>query len=264
MAKRHRLAYDDAFGAVLLDPERDTPQGVIGPRGKAANKRFNVYRNNVTHGLVNALCEIFPAVTLILGEQNFRMIARDFLRARPPSSRLVFEYGHEFADFLAGFAPIQHLRYLPDVARLERAWLDAYHAADRTPLAPSALGAFAPERLATALFTPHPATKLIASDYAVHTIFMAHRKGPMPERINASVAEAALVTRPLLDVRVHKLDRGQFHFLQALCQGATLQKAASRALENHPSFDLSTAIALLIESGAFESCRSCSVTDEED
>ena len=61
VATNTSTAYDDAFGAVLLDPERATPRGVTGPHGKAAQKRFNVYRNNVTHSLVTALTEIFPA-----------------------------------------------------------------------------------------------------------------------------------------------------------------------------------------------------------
>lgn len=264
VAANASTAYDDAFGAVLLDPERATPRGVTGPHGKAAQKRFNVYRNNVTHSLVTALTEIFPAVTQILGDENFRMIARDFLRAHPPRSRLVFEYGHDFADFLAGFTPIRHLKYLPDVARLERAWLDAYHAADRTPLTAANLGALPPEALATALFTPHPAARLVSSDYAVYTIFTAHRGGPMPERINAGIAEAALVTRPSMNVQVRRLDPGQFLFLQALSKGVRLQDAAGLALESQPEFDLQAAIALTIESGAFEGCRTGNDIDEKD
>lgn len=256
--------YDDAFGAVLLNPDRATPQGVSGPHGKAAIKRFNVYRNNVTHSLVTALSEIFPAVAMILGDENFRMIAREFLRVHPPRSRLVFEYGHGFGDFLAGFEPIRHLKYLPDVARLERAWLDAFHAADRTPLAPADLAALPPEALAEARFTPDPAMHLLRSDYAVHTIFTAHRTGPMPDRIDAGIAEAALVTRPALDVQVRGLNRGQFAFLYALANGAALQQAAGAALEADPGFDLSAAIALMLESGAFETCHAGDASQRKD
>ncbi|WP_367718062.1 DNA-binding domain-containing protein [Nitratireductor sp. GISD-1A_MAKvit] len=263
-AEGSATAYDDAFGSVLLNPEGATPQGVSGPRGKAAQKRFNVYRNNVTHSLVTALTEIFPTVVQILGFENFRMIARDFVRAHPPRSRLVFEYGQEFDQFLAGYAPIRHLEYLPDVARLERAWLDAYHAADHAPLAPTDLAALPPEALATLIFTPHPATRLVSSSYAVHTIFTAHRDGPMPKRIDAGAAEAVLVTRPALDVQVRKVDHGQFLFVEALGRGTPLQKAAGLSLEAEPEFDLQAAIALTIESGAFAGCRTSNDHDEKD
>ncbi|MAS12399.1 MAG: DUF2063 domain-containing protein [Nitratireductor sp.] len=257
-------AYDGAFGSVLLDPGRATPQGLTGPCGKSANKRFNVYRNNVTHSLVTALTEIFPTVAQILGKENFRMIARDFVRAHPPRSPLVFEYGQDFARFLAGCAPISHLKYLPDVARLERAWLDAYHAADHAPLDADDLGALPPEALATAVFTPHPAARFISSAYAIHTIFTAHREGPMPERINAGLAQAVLVTRPALTVQVRKIDHGQFLFIEALSRGAPLQQAVGLSLEAVPEFDLQAAIALAIESGAFAGCRSSNDIDEKD
>ncbi|MFC5585216.1 putative DNA-binding domain-containing protein [Nitratireductor kimnyeongensis] len=262
--ERKPATFDVAFGSVLLDPECATPQGVSGPHGKAANKRFNVYRNNVTHSLVTALTEIFPTVMQILGADNFRMIARDFIRARPPRSRLVFEYGRDFAAFLADYQPIRHLQYLPDVARLERAWLDAFHAADQAPLAAEDLSALPPEALADAVFVPHPATRLISSIYAVHTIFTAHRQGPMPERINAGIAEAALVTRPGLEVQVRGIDHGQFLFVDALSRGVPLQRAAGRSIEAEPDFDFPAAIALTIESGAFAGCRASNESDEKD
>ena len=36
------------FAHGLTDPTRATPADVVGPRGKGAIKRYNVYRNNVT------------------------------------------------------------------------------------------------------------------------------------------------------------------------------------------------------------------------
>lgn len=86
----------------------------------------------------------------------------------------------------------------------------------------------------------------------------------MPERINAGIAEAALVTRPSMNVQVRRLDPGQFLFLQALSKGVRLQDAAGLALESQPDFDLQAAIALTIESGAFEGCRAGNDIDEKD
>ena len=56
-----QASYAGAFAAALLDPARAAPAAVAGPKGKAARKRYDVYRNNVTVSLVNALAAAFPA-----------------------------------------------------------------------------------------------------------------------------------------------------------------------------------------------------------
>ena len=43
------------FTPGLLNPQVPTPANVAGHSGKAAHKRFNVYRNNVTVSLIDAL-----------------------------------------------------------------------------------------------------------------------------------------------------------------------------------------------------------------
>ena len=51
------------------------------------------------------------------------------------------DYGGDFADFVEGFAPAASVPYLAAVARLERARVQAYHAADSQPLTADQLAA---------------------------------------------------------------------------------------------------------------------------
>ena len=60
-------SYAAAFSSALIDPRCETPAVVTGPPGKAAVKRYNVYRNNVTASLIEALVAIYPAVQRITG-----------------------------------------------------------------------------------------------------------------------------------------------------------------------------------------------------
>ena len=75
------------FARALTDPARPTPVDVVGPRGKAAIKRYDVYRNNVTVSLINALAATYPAVQRITGVEFFHAMARFHIRATPPTSR---------------------------------------------------------------------------------------------------------------------------------------------------------------------------------
>ena len=61
-----------AFASALLDPAAATPAVVLGPAGKGTIKRYNVYRNNVTVSLINALAAVYPAVKRITGDEFSR------------------------------------------------------------------------------------------------------------------------------------------------------------------------------------------------
>ena len=135
------------FVTALLSPTTPPPDGLTNPDGSPAQKRFDVYRNNVAVGLSDALEQAFPVVRKIVGAEFFRAMAAVYVRNFPPSSPLMMFYGAEMASFLKGFVPVKGLPYLADVARLELALRQAYHAADATPIAAEALGSLAPDQL---------------------------------------------------------------------------------------------------------------------
>lgn len=244
-------SYAAAFASALLDPGRATPALVAGPAGKAAAKRYNVYRNNVTVSLIDALAAIYQAVQRITGIDFFRAMARFHIRATPPNSPLLFEYGRDFPDFIARYEHARAMPWLADTARVERAWLDAYHAADAEPLTPTALASVPEVRLADLVFTAHPATRIVRSRFAVVTIVAANRGNEPVGRIDASIPEDALITRPDLDVIMRRLPPGGATFLTALMARQSLGEAAAAALEASSAFDIAANIAGMIEAGAF-------------
>ena len=179
-------SYAHQFASTLLDPQQPTPALLTGPHGKAAARRYDVYRNNVTVSLIDALAAVYPCVLRITGEDFFRAMARFHIRETPPSSPLLFDYGRDFPAFIERYAYAQPMPWLADTARIERAWLDAYHAADAPPLAAEALAAVPPQRLAGLRFVAHPATRILRSRYSAVTIFAAHRDPAPIGTIDAS------------------------------------------------------------------------------
>ena len=245
------LDYARAFVAALLDPDRPAPSRVSGPNGKAARKRYDVYRNNVTVSLIDALAAAFPSTLRVTGADFFRAMARFHVRATPPSSPLLFEYGHDFPDFIEHYEYARPVPWLADVARIERAWLDAYHAADAEPLAPQALASIPAEWLADTILTPHPATRIVRSRFPAVAIFAANRSDDPVGPVKATGSEDALVTRPHLEVMVRLLPPGGAVFLMRLIAGQPLGVAAAAALADSPEFDLSANIAGMLAAGAF-------------
>ena len=249
------LHYAGAFSSALTRPDLETPSLVIGPKGKSGTKRYNVYRNNVTVSLIDALAAAFPAVQRITGVEFFRAMARFYVRETPPRSPLLFEYGRDFPQFVERYEYASQMPWLADVARIERAWLDAYHAADVDVLSAVDLADAPRERLADLRFQPHPATRIIRSRFAAVTIFAANRTGSAFGEINAAEPEDALITRPKYDVVVRRLPPGGADFLSALLAGRPLGAAVASALEAAPSFVIAGSLARMIEAGAFVGVR---------
>lgn len=232
------------FRAALLDPARAAPAGLTDPQGRPAGRRFDVYRNNVTVSLSEALAQAFPVIVKLVGEEFFAAMAREHLRAHPPTSPVLMFYGEAMPAFLQRFAPVAHLGYLPDIARLELAIRRSYHAADARPVDPGRLGALDPDALVGARLGFAPAARLVRSRWPIHAIWSANMQGtPAPK---AAVAEDVLVVRPDYDPDPRRLPEGAGGFVASLMAGATVGEALDRA----GPFDLTATLGLLIGAGA--------------
>jgi Putative DNA-binding domain len=239
------------FAAGLLNPEHPVPSVV---KGRIA-RRYAVYRNNVTIGLIRALEANFPVVRRLLGEEYFAGFARDFAQSHPPQSPLMFRYGAHFPETLERAEDLAAYPYLSDVARLETLWRESYHAADAKPLAADALASIDPEILFDCRLIAHPATRVISSQFSIHSIFTVNKSdfnGHVPD---PTQPQCILLTRPHFDVATQLLTSDQFEFFRALMNSENLGDALDSATSIEPNFDLSGTLALMLQSGAFQSIQ---------
>lgn len=245
-----------AFSKGLLDAQMPTPEDVVGPaKGKKANKRYNVYRNNVIVGLTESLMATYPVVHQLVGDEFFRAMTPVYVRHTPPVCAMLAEYGQDYPEFLQGFEPVADVPYLPDVARLEQAWLQSYHSADAVALDPAALQSVPQEQLGDLVFSFHPACRLIRSDYPIHSIWAAHKQDDPAAHMAEIIVrpEDVLITRPGLEITVIALPEGGGAFIAALMAGKSLADAAQEAADHNPAFDLAQNLGGLLETGALHS-----------
>lgn len=244
---RQPPSFHGDFTAALVAPDPDArPAGL----DDIAARRFAIYRNNVHRGLGDALAAAYPVVQRLVGDEFFRATARAFFLGEPRRAPSLALYGEGFADFLADFTPAQSLPYLADLARLERAWLEAFHAADADPLSPSALRE-AGDGLSSLRLVPHPATRLITSPYPIVSIWQANRDERAAPAAIAARSEAALITRPGYEVSVTPLNRGAALFAASLFAGTPAGSAAEQAMAALGDFNIAAAFSTLLGSGAF-------------
>jgi hypothetical protein len=238
---------EEAFAAALIDRTLPVPEGVTSWTGPRPQRRFAVYRNNVSSALIEAMAVRYPVVARLVGRDFFRAMTREYVLGRLPRSPVLIDYGRDYPDFLATFPPAAGLSYLPDVARLESAHWEAYHAADAQAVDATAFAALEAERLAAIRLEFLPSVTVLASRFPVVSIWHTNTHDAEVKPVDLSTGEDAAVARPELDVEIHRLPPGAATFLTSLMAGATLGKAAALALEAHAAFDLAVNLKGLIE-----------------
>jgi len=237
-----------AFAAALLDPAQPVPAGLVAWNGSDPTVRFAVYRNNVVVSLVAALADTFPVVRELVGEEFFAAMARLYVTEQPPKSPVLAHYGDGFADWVAQFEPAATLPYLADLARLERARVRAYHAADAPVLGADDVAAHLadPAQLPWARLELHPSVSVITSPCAIVSLWAAHQGQGRLEDVVPDQPESALVLRLDDDVVVLAVPASAAAFYRDLLDGLPLGAAAAAGA----GFDLGASLAVLIRHGA--------------
>jgi hypothetical protein len=213
--------------------EAERAAALLRPEGPPS--RFAIHRNNVTQNLIAALEAGFPVTRRLLGEAFFAATALTFLRRHPPRSPLLMLYGADFPDFLRRFQPAQPFPYLPDVAALEQALRESYHAADAPPIATETLALITEAHRLTLA----PSLRLVRSDWPIWSIWTTKGEVPLP----ATQGTDVVILRPGFDPQPHPLPPGGGRFLAALLAGQTLRQALSAAPSD---FDLTAVLTLLL------------------
>jgi len=238
----------DAFAEALTDPTRPSPPETRGREGRPDARRFAVYRNNVAVGLIASLEMRYPVTRRLVGDDFFRAMAQAFAAQNKPSSPVLILYGAQFPAFVRRFEPARDIAYLPDVARLENAWVDSHHSADATPMELSELAAIDTERLPEVRFEFHPAARLLRFAHPAASIWAAHQGPGEPRAPECWRPEDALIARPHADVRVRILPPGGHDFAAALLAGAPLGEAVAQLAAE--GADPGPHLVGLIEAGA--------------
>lgn len=194
-----------------------------------------VYRNNVRAAFLRTLRDTFPVVHRLVGEEFFRRLGHEYFHAHPPSQPLASRYGDSFPSFLASFEAASGLPYLPDTARLELAWLGAYHAAEAGLLETGEFLGLLTDDPGIVRVVLHPSVRLVKSQFPVHTIWL-HNKSQRVDKLKLPTAgEHVVVKRPAHKVLTDTVSSSVFNTLMAISGGCRLGEALAIAMKDDSS-----------------------------
>ena len=229
--------------------------GHLAPLSKpAAAERLSIHRNNTRIGLTEALRAAYPVVERLVGTPCFDALVRDYLPGHPPRRAPLIFFGGDFPAFLADHPALDRVPYVADVARLEAAWQQAYHAIEAEPLSAAELAGLPADGLDGLRLVPHPSLRFLASAYPVSAIWGANQPeadgdGTVISRDQGG--ETVLVARPRAQVILLPVSPGAFSLTMALAAGQPLLAGWESALATEPGFALDQGLGELLAAELF-------------
>lgn len=210
-----------------------------------------VYRNNVRHGLIEALATAFPHTRTLLGERFFAAAAGDYVADQLPSDPRLYRYGHGLAEYLDGLPSLASYRHVSDICRLERARLDISHAADVQAFDADALNALQEDTTSAELLRliPHPASRLVLGQHDVLERWQALERGEPMAPLGRGPTRWLMVRRDRR-VELTPVSVATDDLYQALSAGIRLGEALASTHACHGQEVTGTAFGILLGRGA--------------
>ena len=202
-------------------------------------EQLRIYRNNAYEGVRRVLAAAFPCIERLVGQGCFRGLALDYFHTYPSEKGDLGTYGQHFATLLKARYEHSTFDYLTDVAQLEWAYQEAMMAADANVLHPEDLAAVEPALLRRLRLHPHPAVRVVASQYPVLRIWRSNRDD-YDSAVNINInggGESVLLYRTAHHIELRLLDAAEAVMIKACRAGRSLAEALERAAVVDPNFD---------------------------
>ncbi|NVK42563.1 MAG: putative DNA-binding domain-containing protein [Oceanospirillaceae bacterium] len=240
-----------AFAEDLWGSDLKHLHGLIPDGRLPAARLLQVYRNNFRISLTEALEAVYPVMQRLVGADFFRYLADRYLRNHPPTHGDLAQFGDRMAVFVASFQPAASLPYLADIARLEWACHEVFHAPGNTPVGLDVLTRMPAADLPGLRFRLGPACHLVASDFPVHCIWQNNQaEVDEPEVVDLNRGgETVLVLRPCWTVQLWALQPAAGRLLTSLCRGEPLGEAVDQALMLDRTLDLQSLLSRYLAAG---------------
>jgi hypothetical protein len=212
---------------------------------------LTVHRNTTTKALIDAVAANYPTVEVLMGKEWLTGAASDYMQQYPPASAVLAGYGEAFPEFL-GNAGLHGWPWLPDVARLDRAWTHAFLSPDVPALTAARLDQLQPA-LTSLRLALHPSATFGVHSHSAVSLWQANRPPATPpaELSIEDQPEAALLLRNPDGVLLLPLDAAGQAFLQAITAGRDVAAAAADALQIASQDEVARIWSTLLINGAF-------------
>lgn len=178
--------------------------------------RLHVYAHAYVARIAGVLAKDFPKLRALLGDERFDELVVPYLRAHPPRHPSLREAGARLAEFLAASGDA----LAADLARLERARIEAFDGADAAPLTRDELASVDPAAFPSLALRLVPTAMLVDLATNADDVWDAIEDGRDPPP-RADAARTVAVWRRDITVIHRTLEPDEAAALRVLAGGAS-------------------------------------------
>lgn len=198
------LSLRDAQGN-FIDTINDGPDSLhpalfAGPEDRILLS-LKAHANTISHARLVALEETFPLTREQIGDAAFNQLSRDYVETVEARAMDSNRIGQHFSEFLHSFPANAAVTQL---AAIEWAWLESYHAADALALGLADLDGLGEDALLAMGIAPHPSVRVIETSAPLASALA---------ELAAQQPHAILTVRPDAEVRLVPLNALQSELL---------------------------------------------------
>jgi Putative DNA-binding domain len=164
----------------------DLRQIIVGDERITAAGHAGIYADAYFYRLLDALKEDFPATLAVAGADEFHNLITGYLLAHPPTQPSLLYAGRYLADYLGKSSMLARWPFIADLAQLERALIESFHAADAPALDREAVQSIPPDDWPAIALRLHPATRLLRLQWRVQEILCAVEQNFEPPKATAA------------------------------------------------------------------------------
>lgn len=225
-----------AFACYINQGADEDFTNTIRANGLTGARRLGIYRHGVIFGLRDALSAVYEVVRKLVGDEFFDYLAEQYVGRYPSQTGNVHDYGSELAEFLSSFPGLENLPYLPDVARLEWHYHNAFHSPIGATLNIKKLSQIPESKYEQLTLLLSPCCRLLSSDFPILRIWQANQDENNSNDV-ISLDEGGVnlaIVREGKQIVIQSLEPAAFALLDTIAKGETFTRACEAALQIDP------------------------------
>ncbi len=268
--------YFDAFQKFMQTGKKEQLSSYLEDSRPAAF--LSVYRNGFIRASTSALQSNFPSLVKLWGEDYFSQVAAAYVKLAPPSSATLIGYGFEASTDVSldeGSEPsavshketsainfveyiqqdlsevIAQYPYVPDICRLDQAWLESLNENGESFLTLSVIQEMISQGvdLSELPLTLVDSSRIVNLEFDIFELWGQLRFGETQadQEIELKVHDNSVIFWQMdLQVQAKPLSEVEAVFMLSLKKSADFDAATNQALAKDETFDISTLFAELL------------------